>query len=193
MNSRRYTFAGWLSIIIAVLFVPNIAINILIEALGKRYPALYLIRVPMMLMVSAIGVYLAVIFRKMLNERFSFHGIDRLITLSIIGTLMLTGLHVTNYFLQYGSHSSDPNWILVVFAILIVVLLGIVQIFIASKLLDLKEDLFGFRNTYAYTTFISGICTASIIFSPISLVLTVGLYIIEGMIFLRAAEDVQFV
>jgi hypothetical protein len=193
MNRRQYTFAGWLCIIIAVLFVPNIAINILIEAFGKRAPALYLFRVPMMLIVSGIGIYLAVMFRKMLNVRFGFHDIDRLITLTIIASLLLTGLNIVNYFMQYASQSSDPHWFLAIPGIIIVILLGIVSIFIGSRLLDLKEDMFGFRNIYAYATFVNGVCIASIIFSPLSLLLTVGLYIIEGMIFLRAAEDVQFV
>ena len=72
-------------------------------------------------------------------------------------------------------------------------LLGIVSIVFAVKLLRLKGDLFGMLKIYVYTTIAGGVCLVSIVLFPLSLIVVVASYILEGIIFLRAAEDAEFV
>ena len=65
--------------------------------------------------------------------------------------------------------------------------------FALPKLLKLKDDLFGLLKPYAYTTLAAAICGATIILMPIGLIIQLAALVIQGMIFLRAKEQVEFV
>jgi hypothetical protein len=72
-------------------------------------------------------------------------------------------------------------------------IMGIVSILFGIKLLRLKGDLLGMLKIYVYTTIAGGVYLVSILMFPLSLVIIVATYILEGIIFLRAAEDAEFV
>ena len=57
----------------------------------------------------------------------------------------------------------------------------------------MKGDLFSMLKVYVYTTIAGGVCFVSIILFPLSLIIAVATYILEGIIFLRAAENEEFV
>ncbi len=72
-------------------------------------------------------------------------------------------------------------------------MMGIINIVFGIRLLQLKDDLFGQLKPFAYATIGSGVGIVSILLMPFGLLAAVTAYIIQGIIFLRAAEDVEFV
>ena len=92
-----------------------------------------------------------------------------------------------------GQHLTTPDIILLVTFFSVFYVMGVVSIIYGIRLLRLKGDLFGMLKVYVYTTIAGGVCLVSIILLPLSLIVAVATYILEGMIFLRAAEDEEFV
>ena len=62
-----------------------------------------------------------------------------------------------------------------------------------TPLFQVSDDLFGLLKPFAYTTIASGICGVTVILMPIGMLIGLAALIIEGMIFLRAKEQVEFV
>ena len=57
----------------------------------------------------------------------------------------------------------------------------------------MSAELLGLLKPFAYTTIASGICGVTVILMPIGMLVGIAALIIEGMIFLRAKEEVEFV
>jgi hypothetical protein len=69
----------------------------------------------------------------------------------------------------------------------------VITVIYAYKLLKLDDDLFGLLKPFAYSTMAAGICGATIILMPIGLIIQLAAFVIQGMIFLRAKEQIEFV
>jgi hypothetical protein len=186
MNVKGYALAGWLAITGAVILVPEIGLSLLLDKISGTYPGAKAIITWLNIVGLAISVYILYMFRSLLNERYNFHGTDTLIMI-LIGTNVL--------FAVIGLLGLIPE-LTVVMSVLVLVLFvpfGVVNIVFAVKLLKLQDDLFGLLKPFAYTTIAAGICGASVILMPLGMLAATAALIMQGMIFLRAKEEVQFV
>ena len=195
----RFKFAGWISIFVAIIFMPKFILSLIFEIIAYKShsPGIYMLDAFLTIPLTIAYVYLLITFRFLLNERYNFHDVDKLITISYI-CLIITGFItiLDDVFKMLGiiGQSFTPlKIILLVVFFSVFVIMGIVSIIYAVKLLRLKDDLFGMLKIYVYTTIAGGVCLVSIVMLPLSLIIVVATYIIEGIIFLRAAEDVEFV
>ena len=199
MINQRYKIAGWLSIFVAIIFVPKFIANIIIEVIAQRlhFPGIYMLDAFFMIILTVIYVYLLVTFRYLLNERFNFYDVDFLITISYWCLILSSSIIVLDDIFKtmgiIGHSFSTLKIIMFVSFFSVFFIMGIVSILFAIKLLRLKGDLFGMLKVYVYTTIAGGVCLVSIVLFPLSLVIVVASYILEGMIFLRAADDADFV
>ena len=199
MHTSRYKTAGWLSIFVAIIFVPKFVFSLILGIIAHEFhsPGLYLLDALLTIPLTAAFVYLLITIRFLLNERYDFHDVDKLITINY-WCLIITGfISIVDDILKTvgisGQHLTTPDIILLVTFFSVFYVMGVVSIIYGIRLLRLKGDLFGMLKVYVYTTIAGGVCLVSIILLPLSLIVAVATYILEGMIFLRAAEDEEFV
>jgi hypothetical protein len=186
MSGNRYALAGWLAITAAVILVPEIGLSLLLDKISATYPGVKVLLAWLNIIGLAISVYILYMFRDLLNERYNFHGTDTLI-------MILIWTNVTFAFVGLLGLISELTTVMSVVVMVLFVPFGIVNIIFALSLLKLKDDLFGLLKPFAYTTMAAGICGASIILAPLGLLAAITSLFIQGMIFLRAKEEVQFV
>jgi hypothetical protein len=191
MPENRYSLAGGLAIAQAILFPLAFGMSIVQSIIGK----------------AAFGfqgltfgpsdlLFIILIFRRLLNERYNYHGIDTLIIISIwwIILFQISSLVMKAYVIVLGL---EPRLILAIiylsFFTIAMLTIGVVDILIAVRLLKIKDKLNDLLRALAYITMIGGVLEASIVLSPLGLILVPVTYIILGMIFLREKEEVEFV
>jgi len=200
MNNKQYKLAGWLSIAYAVLFVPSFILSALFEYITKYYPGVAILDIVQSTITLIIDVFLLLMLKKLLNVRYRFHETDHII-LVLIGFnifLRIIGFakHVSIFLGITVSFESMPGDLIVFWVVLLAtffLLFGIAHIIFAIQILRLKDDLFGMLKPYAYATMTCGVFLASIVLSPLAMLVVVATFIIQGIIFLRSAEDVEFV
>jgi hypothetical protein len=149
-----------------------------------------------MMLVTAMGVYVLLKLRQLLNERYDFHDIDILILVSIWWSIMFQAISISMK-IVFIAIWPVSELVMVVLNITVLgaamVTIGIVDIMIAMRLLRIKDALNDLLKAFAYITLIAGICEVSVIMSPLSLLLVPVNFVILGMIFLKEKEEVEFV
>ncbi|UCD17138.1 MAG: hypothetical protein JSV44_11910 [Candidatus Zixiibacteriota bacterium] len=200
MVNNRYSLAGWLAIAQAAIFPLAFVLSIIqgiigISMFGYHGP----IFGPgdlLFILFTVLSVYVLIMFRHLLNDRYSFHEIDILITIAILWNILF----------QFGSLAIRGTMIVlaprpeilvtvlnVAFMSIAMLTAGIIDILIAIKLLNIKDRLNDLIKAFAYITLAAGILEASVILSPLALILIPVSCAILGMIFLREKEEVEFV
>ena len=199
MDNRKYKIAGWLSIFVAIVFVPKFILNFIFEVLVHKlhFPGLYMLDAFIVVVLTVIYVFLLLTLRQLFNERYNFYEVDNLITISYCCLIALGFITILDDLFKtvgiIGHEFSGLKIVLFVTFFSVMFVMGIVSIIFAIKLLHLKGDLFGMLKVYVYTTIAGGVCLVSIVLFPVSLIVVVATYILEGIIFLRAAEEAEFV
>ncbi len=198
-TSNRYLLAGWMSIIAAVLFPLQFIVGIVQGIIGARA---FHIKGPIVgpadflgLISTALAVYVIIMFRQLLHERFRYHGVDLLITISIwwligfqvLGLMLKTMLLLTNL-----PELMQIVMMLGLFSVAMVTV-GIVDIMIAVRLLKLREQMSDLLSAYVFLTLAAGILEVTIVLSPLALILLPITSIILGVVFLREKEEAEFV
>ncbi|MCP4568837.1 MAG: hypothetical protein GY841_14765 [FCB group bacterium] len=183
---NNYRLAGWLTIIMAILIVPQVLLAILFEVTAKGHPLANILMGAIYLSNAIIGVYILYMFRVMLNERYDFHLVDVLINI-------LIAFNVLSMLNSLLGMIANLEMIISILTIVLMIPYGIVQIIFAVRMLKLDDDLFGLLKPFAYTMMAAGICAATIILLLPGLLVAIVNLVIMGMIFLRAKEQVEFI
>ncbi len=200
MNDNRYALAGWAAIAQAVIFPTAFVVGIIqgiIGAAAFHYHGPMLGPADMMFLVfTALAVYTLYMFRKLLNERYSFHDVDFLITAAILWNIIF---QISSLALKFIALVLSPPEIVVPvlfisFITVSMVTAGIIDILIAARLLQLKDTVSDLMKAFIYITMASGILQVSVVLSPLALLLVPISCAILGTIFLRGQrEEVEFV
>lgn len=200
MEENKYKLAGWLAIAQAVMFPIAIVIGI-VEAvvagglMGVRRPFIGPSDL-LMVIFTAVAVYTLLMFRKLLHERYNYHELDLLIIISIWWAIVFQVIGLGLNVLAMIFWPVNTILIAVVFLVFMtaaMVTIGIVDIMIASKLLQIKESLGEYVRGFAYVTMIAGICEVSVLFALFSLILIPVSAAILALIFFRDRQEVEFV
>jgi hypothetical protein len=200
MSENRYNLVGWLAIAGAVIFPMAFVMNFVQSIIGIRA---FHYRGPnfgpsdlLFIIFTVVAVYVLIMFRKILHEKYQFRELDVLITLAIIfniffeaGSLFLKAM----IFFIWPISETAASIVLGSFMVIFLIGAGIIDIIFAVKLFK-RMDLFSVHiKILAYITVISGIAEVSVILSPLALLLIPVSFIVYGLIFLRANQDVEFV
>jgi len=190
MNNNNYKISGWLALANAVILLPAIGLGIFLDYAARTFTGANLIQVLLSILFCSLGVYILWSFRHLLNFRYRFNLIDRLITALIWINIIITVLGLYKYFIP------ESKVLQLIFGITVMALfygMGVINIVLGVRLLKLNDDMFSLKKPFAYANIISGVCILSIILIPFGLLAAIVVYILQGIIFLRAAEDVEFV
>jgi hypothetical protein len=192
--------AGWLSITQAVIFPLAFVMSIVQGVIGV---SVFHYRGPnfgpsdlLFIIFTAISVYTLTMFRKLLNERYNFPDIDTLIVIAIIWGIVfqITSLAVRAFIIALWPLSQTFVTIIYIsFMTVFMVIAGIVDILIGVKLLKAKKPLNDFITAFAYIAVAAGILEATIVLSPLALILLPVSCVILGMVFLKEKEEAEFV
>jgi len=165
---EQLNLAAWLSIISAALSIPLFLFGFY---RGEQNPFSFVVSI----LMAGIAVYILVIFKKLLNNRFNFRKTDSLIMFVIM--LNIAGVIIAHL----------PGSIVLI-GILYFICFGIVNIAFGIKLLDLPNNLYGLLKPFSYGLIILGLCSASIIGVFLALLVSMVLDVILAMIFFRSAK-----
>ncbi|UCG61357.1 MAG: hypothetical protein JSV52_13710 [Candidatus Zixiibacteriota bacterium] len=200
MESNKFAFAGWLAVVQAIIFPIAFVMAIIEQGIAA---GLLKIDRPffgpsdvLMLIFTAIAIYVLLMFKRLLNEHYEYHDLNLLIYISIWWAIMFQVIGLGLGYLMIVLWPVDK----VLFAVLYLVFfagamvaIGIVDILIAIKLLKIKEHFSELIRAFAYISMGAGICEVSVLLSPLSLVLVPVSAIVLAMIFFRDRHQVEYV
>ncbi len=190
MKSRSYFLAGWLAILLAVILFPTVAGGVLIDLFVSESVLGKMLNIVLSFLTGGLGVYLLWMFKKLLNSRFEFFEADRVL-------VILIWFHIFFLYIGLSDFVVISNHVLriisIIFGAMVFIAFGILNILLGVKILKSKDDLFGLQKPYAYLQITAGVLLLSVLLSPIGLLAATAAYIVQGILFLRAAEDLQFV
>ena len=178
---ERLELAGWLSMVSAIITIP-LAVFQLVTAAGQ----FRLISTVLSLLGVALFVYLFALLRELLNREFDFHETDRPISLLIFGNV---GLFILGLLDDVGPKNDLWDTVTGIVAGVAAVALGILFILFSIRLLRLGRSLFGYLKPFCYTNIGVGVCLASIILFPLSIVASMVADVVLGLIFFAAARQ----
>ncbi len=202
MSENKYTLAGWLAIAQAILFPVAIVVSILQGILGAtifhaRLPTTFGPADFLFMINIALYVYTNIMFRRLLNERYSFHGVDMLITINIFLAIII---QLGSLFFKVALVALAPTllgrpatFFTVGFMLLSLVTSGVIIILIAIQLLRAKEQFAEMIKALAVVLLIEGCCMITVILAPVQWLLLPVARIMLATVFLREQEEVEFV
>lgn len=200
MRSTKYSIAGWLAIVGAVIFPIAFFVGFIHDIISKvklhYYGPNFGPGDILFILFTGIAVYTLSVFRDLLNERYNTHKLDTLINISIGWVILfqVCNLCIKGIFIALWPVPKEALTITYVcFMTIAMVTIGIVDILIAVRLLRIGEVQDDLLKAYAYITMVAGVLEASVFLCLLSMILVPISSVILGMILLREKEGVEFV
>ena len=187
MDNKDFTFAGWVTIINAIATTPVLAMNIFLEAISHHLPGVNLILIMSTTIIILVNTYIYYKFRELLNSRYKFHDADNLLLIIILANVLIGLLNILGFMFP------SNQMVIKIIIMILLVPFGITFIAYAVQLLKLKNELFGFLKPYAYVTMAVGVCVMTVFLFIGGVLIGVAAGIMQGLILLKSAEELEFV
>ena len=188
-TSTRFQLAGGLSLAMAVLGIPLVALSMVIGNATRSGALSGLASRSMTAALSvasyAIGIYIYAALRHLFETRHGFQGASGPLRALIYLSVALAACTVL------GVASAHIQAWVALLSLLSLIPFGILGIVIGLRVLRAEIDLSGLRKPYAYTTLAGGICYASILLFPIGLLVSVPNGILVALIFFRESTHLR--
>jgi len=200
MNDAKYAVAGWLAIIASVLvplaFILSIIQGVIAGAAFGYTGPIFGPSEALFIGITVISVYVLLVFRRLLNDRYQYHGIDTLIVATIIWNILFqfASLGLRGLLLVAWPESELAMKIVyILFLSIAMISIGIIDILMALRLIQVKDRFNDALRAFAYVTLAGGILEVSVFLSPLSLILVPVTFVILGLLFLREKEEAEFI
>lgn len=200
MSENRYSTAGWLAIVSALLFPAIFATGIMQTIIADKAFGL---KGPMLgpsdllgLLFTALTVYVLLIFRQFLNERHEYRGIDFLITLAVVWAVgfQLLGLLLDGVGMLAGSDGTGAYLVIAIaFMVGSMLSVGVIDLLVGIRLLKAPETQGDLFKIYACLNLACGIAELSLFLVPLALLFVPVQMIVLGLLLLKAKEAPEFV
>ena len=181
----RYTLAGWLSILQAVIILPKVGVDLFVEYLTPSGYGILQLFIGFDVVSKLLGIYVLFMFRRLLNERHSFHNADKLINALIFCYAAIALIWALDLVL-------NPQFNVLFALPIIYVLSSLISIVYAIRLLKLESNLSGLLKPYVYTTIASGVFGVTIVLGEYGLPIFMVSLILLGMILIRAESEPEY-
>lgn len=214
MTKIQLNLAGWLSIILALTYVPILIITVLMtvqgfeqgikqareQASGRateqttvQNPDVLRLNLMFSLVCLGLFVYIMIQLKILLNSRFQFHDVDTIILILIALLIVSTIVSTISILLLLGSAGAKTVATIIVSIIsaVMAIFYGIFEIIFSRRILHLSDNLFGLLKPYSYTAMAGGICMVTVILAPLAIIVGIVNYVILGMIFFGATEGLS--
>jgi len=184
-SRSRYSLAGWLSILHAMVVLPKVGVDFFVETLtGSGYDILRLY-MGFHVVGALLGIYVLKTFRRMLNERYGFHAVDKLISalmLCYLGSALAWAVD-----LGLGSDYSVIDAVYIFW-----IMSAALSVVYAFKLLSLDNRLFGLLKPYVYTTIASSALGLTVVIGEFATPFSMASLVILGIILIRAESEDEY-
>ena len=186
LDEKTLNVAGWLAVVSAVITIPYVVLLIMMEFVGSPSVQLLYLDSLGQIGITALSIYVLVIFRRVLNQKADFHAVDNFITILIWITVALTVVGVIN-----NGLSSETQENIGLLIILLLVPLGVVWAVFGFKLLNCDDDLFGHLKKLAYLTIAIGILLGTIVLAVVVPIVSAVADVVLALIFFRGANVIS--
>ncbi len=199
MEKNNYVLAGWLAITGAILLFPEVLFGLLIEIKPDKLGLLVFPYGIIAITEAAFTVYAFLRFKSLLNERYSFHQVDFLVLLIVIGSIVGTLFTVVvRHLYVFGVLEQTPAVKIAVIAALMIICvpLSAIGIVFGIKLLRLEADLRGLLKPMVFIYIAGSVCFATFVLILPGVLLYAIFQIMMGLVFLREGDqkmEVDFV
>ncbi len=182
---NMYTLAGWLSILQAVIILPNVGIDLFVEYLTPSGYGILQLFYGFDVVGKLLGIYVLFIFRRLLNEQHSFHNADKPINALIFCYAAIALIWALDLVL-------NPQFSVLFALPIIYVLSSLISIVYAIRLLKLESNLSGLLKPYVYTTIAGGVLGVTIVLGEYGRPIFMVSLILLGMILIRAESESEY-
>jgi len=199
VEKNNYVLAGWLAITGAILLFPEVLFGLLIEIKPDKLGLLVFPYGIIAITEAAFTVYAFLRFKSLLNERYSFHQVDFLVLLIVIGSIVGTLFTVVvRHLYVFGVLEQTPAVKIAVIAALMIICvpLSAIGIVFGIKLLRLEADLRGLLKPMVFIYIAGSVCFATFVLILPGVLLYAIFQIMMGLVFLREGDqkmEVDFV
>jgi len=180
-----YTLAGWLSILQAVIILPKVGVDLFVEYLTPSGYGILQLFIGFDVVSKLLGIYVLFMFRRLLNERHSFHNADKLINALIYCYAAFALIWALDLVL-------NPQFSVLFALPIIYVLSSLISIVYAIRLLKLESNLSGLLKPYVYTTIAGGVFGVTIVLGEYGRPIFMVSLILLGMILIRAESEPEY-
>ena len=180
-----YTLAGWLSILQAVILLPKVGVDLFVEYLTPSGYGILQLFIGFDVVSKLLGIYVLLMFRRLLNERHSFHNADKLINALIFCYAAFALIWALDLVL-------NPQFNVIFALPIIYVLSSLISIVYAIRLLKLESNLSGLLKPYVYTTIAGGVFGVTIVLGGYGRPIFMVSLILLGMILIRAKSEPEY-
>ncbi len=180
-----YTLAGWLSILQAVILLPKVGVDLFVEYLTPSGYGILQLFIGFDVVSKLLGIYVLFMFRRLLNERHSFHNVDKLINALIFCYAAFALIWALDLVL-------NPQFNVIFALPIMYVLACLISIVYAIRLLKLESNLSGLLKPYVYTTIAGGVFGVTIVLGEYGRPIFMVSLILLGMILIRAESEPEY-
>ena len=190
MENENYNLAGWAALASALLFLPIMGLTLFSDLqqgpslqVGSLQVGALFLAICLDVVSKGLLLYAFLRFRHLLNHRYGFHAVDKLIIILYVAG---ASIGVLAYLMRMLPEFKIP---VIVTAVMLMVVCGILGIVYATRLLHLNSNLNGLLKPLAYISMAGSICFTLVVLSPVGLVLMVTSTVILGLILLRGDQE----
>ncbi len=185
LDEKNLNLAGWLSIIAAGLIIPGLAISLSLEMAKEKSFALLSLEGLYNIGYGLISVYLFVMFKRLLNQKASFHEVDTYINLLIWLTIAHMALNVI------ALPFTEAKELLEMGMYFLLIPIGLIHVVFGAKLLKSEDNLFGYLKPLSYLTIATGIMMALIVLALFAMITCIIGNVILALVFFKSAKLIQ--
>lgn len=200
MNENRFELAGWAAIASAALLPTAFVIGGLEQAafgLGSCEPSVGLgVSDFILLLFGAVSIYVYLMLKRMLYERYSFRKADVVIALTIAWTVVnYAGSFLLQLFFSAVMPDAVKGAVLIttIFWMICIGVFGIIDV-ILSLILIVNRERFGTpMRVFAILYLLNGLLELTVIFSFVGLLVFPAAFVALAVAFLKPDESLEFV
>lgn len=178
ITKEQLRLAGWFSIANAAVTIPIFIVREFLDVAD----GIHLKIINLILSAISLGlvIYVTKYFKKVLNFCFKFNQVNKLVYVFVWSNVAVS---VISFLLAEGNTIQA-----LIVSILALITLGSIYMIFAIKLLSISENVSGLLIVFAFTIIAKGLCLATVILLPLSLLVSVVSDVVLGIIFFRAVD-----
>ncbi|HEY6872806.1 MAG TPA: hypothetical protein VI298_08790 [Geobacteraceae bacterium] len=181
MTRKRLMVTGWLAMASAMLTIPWFILTVLLGEQKGVVPKAA--EAAMLVAGTVLTVYLLVALLRLLHEKYAFRQADLPIDLLIKANIVSAAVSLLGLALNQLESAVG------VFAIIMVIFVGVLQIAFGVRLLRLPDSLQGLHRPYCYLNIVTGFCLVLLVLLPVGMLTGAVADVMLGTIFFQAAAS----
>ena len=200
MNENRFATAGWMSIVLAVLFPVALILEGIQDAVSEIEGLDISVGIGLgdllFLVYAVLTIYVLMKLKEYLYENYSFKNLNTVINVCILWTMIFFGggfVLELLYSTVWPQNDLGLPLLLLVFYIVGIAVFGILDIVIGITLLHHRSRFRGVVKLFGALCLINGFFEGTVVLSFMTLLMIPASYVVLGIMFFSRTEEVEFV